>query len=152
MTFVDSHCHLNYPGLVEDTASVLARMQAAGVKQALNICTTLEEADQVLALASAHSFLFASVGVHPDNQGVQEPRVEDLMERAQSPKIIAIGETGLDYYPERVMERPVTLGGNSPDFERIFEQREWSASRSLCTHERLPLTHCEFSERRAPLR
>ena len=56
MTFVDSHCHLNYPGLSEDTTGVLARMQAAGVKQALNICTTLEEADQVLALANAHPF------------------------------------------------------------------------------------------------
>lgn len=98
MIFIDSHCHLNYPGLVEDTASVLARMQAAGVKQALNICTTLEEADEVLALAAAHPFLFASVGVHPDNVGVQEPSVEDLVARAQSQKIIAIGETGLDYY------------------------------------------------------
>ena len=98
MIFVDSHCHLNYPGLVEDTAAVLNRMQAAGVKQALNICTTLEEADQVLALAAAHPFLFASVGVHPDNLGVREPSVEDLVARAQSPKIIAIGETGLDYY------------------------------------------------------
>lgn len=98
MTFVDSHCHLNYPGLSEDTTGVLARMQAAGVKQALNICTTLEEADQVLALANAHPFLLASVGVHPDNLGVQEPSVEDLVRRAGSQKVVAIGETGLDYY------------------------------------------------------
>lgn len=98
MTFVDSHCHLNYPGLNEDTEGVLSRMQAAGVKQALNICTTLEEADQVLALANAHPFLFASVGVHPDNLGVQEPTVDDLVSRAGNKKVIAIGETGLDYY------------------------------------------------------
>jgi len=98
MTFVDSHCHLNYPGLSEDTTGVLARMQAAGVKQALNICTTLEEADQVLALANAHPFLLASVGVHPDNLGVQEPSVEDLVRRAGNQKVVAIGETGLDYY------------------------------------------------------
>lgn len=98
MTFVDSHCHLNYPGLNEDTAGVLSRMQAAGVRQALNICTTLEEADQVLALANAHPFLLASVGVHPDNLGVQEPTVEDLVSRAGSQKVVAIGETGLDYY------------------------------------------------------
>jgi len=98
MTFVDSHCHLNYPGLSEDTTGVLARMQAAGGKQALNICTTLEEADQVLALANAHPFLLASVGVHPDNLGVQEPSVEDLVRRAGNQKVVAIGETGLDYY------------------------------------------------------
>ena len=98
MTFVDSHCHLNYPGLAEDTAGVLSRMQAAGVKQALNICTTLEEADQVLALANAHPFLLASVGVHPDNLGVQEPTVDDLVKRAANHKVVAIGETGLDYY------------------------------------------------------
>lgn len=98
MTFIDSHCHLNYPGLNEDTAGVLSRMQAAGVKQALNICTTLEEADQVLALANAHPFLLASVGVHPDNRGVQEPSVDDLIKRAEGQKVVAIGETGLDYY------------------------------------------------------
>ncbi|MBU6142499.1 MAG: TatD family hydrolase [Betaproteobacteria bacterium] len=98
MTFVDSHCHLNYPGLNEDTAGVLSRMQAAGVRQALNICTTLEEADQVLALANAHPFLLASVGVHPDNLGVEEPTVEDLVSRAGNQKVVAIGETGLDYY------------------------------------------------------
>jgi TatD DNase family protein len=98
MTFVDSHCHLNYPGLKEDTEGVLSRMQAAGVNQALNICTTLEEADQVMALANAHPFLFASVGVHPDNLGVQEPSVDDLIKRAANPKVVAIGETGLDYY------------------------------------------------------
>jgi TatD DNase family protein len=73
-------------------------MQAAGVRQALNICTTLEEADQVLALANAHPFLLASVGVHPDNLGVQEPTVEDLVSRAGNQKVVAIGETGLDYY------------------------------------------------------
>lgn len=98
MNFIDSHCHLNYPGLVEDTAGVLSRMKAAGVSHALNICTTLEEADSVLRLAKAHDFLFASVGVHPDNQGVREPSVEDLVSRAADPKIVAIGETGLDYY------------------------------------------------------
>jgi TatD DNase family protein len=73
-------------------------MQAAGVRQALNICTTLEEADQVLALANAHPFLLASVGVHPDNLGVEEPTVEDLVSRAGNQKVVAIGETGLDYY------------------------------------------------------
>lgn len=98
MNFIDSHCHLNYPGLVEDTAGVLARMQAAGVSQALNICTTLEEATTVIGMAREQDFLFASVGVHPDNQGVEEPTVDRLVQLAQDPKVIAIGETGLDYY------------------------------------------------------
>lgn len=95
---VDSHCHLNYPGLNEDTAGVLARMQAAGVKRALNICTTLEESAEVLAIAQAHDFLYASIGVHPDNQGIEEPSVDRLIGLAQDPKVVAIGETGLDYY------------------------------------------------------
>lgn len=95
---VDSHCHLNYPGLNEDTAGVLARMQAAGVRRALNICTTLEESAQVLAIAQAHDFLYASIGVHPDNQGIEEPTVDRLIALASTPKVVAIGETGLDYY------------------------------------------------------
>jgi TatD DNase family protein len=96
--FIDSHCHLNYPGLVEDTPGVLGRMKDAGVSQALNICTTLEEADRVVGLAREHDFLMASVGVHPDNQGIEEPTVERLITLAQDPKVVAIGETGLDYY------------------------------------------------------
>lgn len=98
MTFVDSHCHLNYPGLVEDTAGVLARMQSAGITKALNICTTLEEAAAVVGLAQKHDFIFASVGVHPDNLGIEEPTVEKLIALGAQDKVIAIGETGLDYY------------------------------------------------------
>lgn len=98
MHFIDSHCHLNYPGLAEDTAGVLARMQAAGVSKALNICTTLEEAPAVIGLAHRHDFILASVGVHPDNLNIEEPSVERLVNLAQDPKVVAIGETGLDYY------------------------------------------------------
>lgn len=96
--FVDSHCHLNYPGLVEHTQAVLDRMQAAGVTHALNICTTLEESEDILALAKSHAFLYASIGVHPDNLGIEEPTVDRLIGLANDPKVIAIGETGLDYY------------------------------------------------------
>jgi TatD DNase family protein len=96
--FVDSHCHLNYPGLVERTDEVLERMQAAGVVKALNICTTLEESEKVVSMTRAHDFLVASVGVHPDNLGIEEPTVERLVALAQDPKVVAIGETGLDYY------------------------------------------------------
>jgi len=98
MTFVDSHCHLNYPGLIEDTEGVLSRMRQAKVSRALNICTTLEESEQVLQMARAHDFLFASVGVHPDNQGIEEPTVARLVDLSVDPKVVAIGETGLDYY------------------------------------------------------
>ena len=97
-TLIDSHCHLNYPGLIENTAGVLDRMRAAGVARALNICTTLEEAEQVVGLARQYDFLQASVGVHPDNLGIEEPTVDRLVALAQDPKVIAIGETGLDYY------------------------------------------------------
>ncbi len=96
--FVDSHCHLNYPGLVEDPQGVLERMRAAGVAKALNICTTLEESERVIAMTRPHDFLKASVGVHPDNQGIEEPTVERLVALGQDPKVVAIGETGLDYY------------------------------------------------------
>lgn len=99
LSFVDSHCHLNYPGLVEDLNGALDRMQQAGVSRALNICTTLEEADRVIDIARSRDFLYASVGVHPDNQGIEEPSVERLVGLAQrTEKVIAIGETGLDYY------------------------------------------------------
>jgi TatD DNase family protein len=96
--FVDSHCHLNYPGLADRTDAVLAQMRAAGVRRALNICTTLEESAAVVALAHQHDFILASVGVHPDNQGVEEPTEERLLALAQDSRVVAIGETGLDYY------------------------------------------------------
>ena len=98
MMLVDSHCHLNYPGLVENSEEVLARMRAAGVHRALNICTTLEEAPSILEMAQSHAFVQASIGVHPDSLDVEEPTVERLLALARHPKVIAIGETGLDYY------------------------------------------------------
>jgi TatD DNase family protein len=73
-------------------------MKAARVEQAICISTTLEEFPQVLALAEAHENLWATVGVHPDNEGVHEPTLDELVSRAAHPKVLAIGETGLDYY------------------------------------------------------
>ena len=96
--YIDSHCHLNFPGLRERLPEVLAAMHAARVEQAICICTTLEEADAVQALAAAHPQLFATVGVHPDNEGVREPDLDTLLALAARPKIVAIGETGLDYF------------------------------------------------------
>ncbi len=96
--FVDSHCHLSFPELSARLPGIRQAMQDAQVSRALCICTTLEEFDAVHALALAHNNFWCSVGVHPDNEGVQEPTVASLLERAALPRVVAIGETGLDYY------------------------------------------------------
>jgi len=96
--FVDSHCHLNFSEYTEQMPQVLADMQQAQVDRALCISTTLETFDQVHQLAVTFPNLWATVGVHPDNEGVKEPSFEDLVTLAQRPRVVAIGETGLDYY------------------------------------------------------
>ena len=96
--YADSHCHLNYEGLKDKTQEVLLRMRESNVLHALNVCTTLEESHDVLQLATQHDFLYASVGVHPDYEKSTEPLVDDLISRGNHEKIVAIGETGLDYY------------------------------------------------------
>lgn len=95
--YVDSHCHLSFPELAGQIDQVLARMQDAQVVAALNVCVTLEEFAQVQALARAHPQIHASVGVHPDHREGEEPTVARLLALAQAPKVVAIGETGLDY-------------------------------------------------------
>ncbi len=96
--FVDSHCHLSHPDLMVQLPQLRQAMAQAQVDSALCICTTLEEFDQVHSLAQQHHNFWATVGVHPDNEGVQEPTVADLCQRAALPRVVAIGETGLDYY------------------------------------------------------
>lgn len=96
--YVDSHCHLSFPELHERVPELRREMAAAGVDRALCICTTLEEFERVHALALAHDNFWCTVGVHPDNEGVQEPCVEDLVSRTRLARVVAIGETGLDYY------------------------------------------------------
>jgi len=96
--FVDSHCHLAFPELAGDLPGVLARMRASGVEAALSVCTTLPEFAAVLATAESDPNVYASVGVHPDSTGTPEPTVEGLVDLARHAKVIAIGETGLDYY------------------------------------------------------
>jgi TatD DNase family protein len=104
--YIDSHCHLSFPELAGDIDAVLARMAAAQVVGALNVCVTLEEFPRVRALAEKHGHIHCSVGVHPDYQAgsdadgapLREPTVEDLVRLADHPKVVAIGETGLDYY------------------------------------------------------
>lgn len=96
--FVDSHCHLNFPDLAADLDAYLAKMAENRVTHALCVGVDLENQPQVLALAEAHDHLFASVGVHPSHEEGEEPTVARLVELAQHDKIVAIGETGLDYY------------------------------------------------------
>ncbi|MFP5400536.1 MAG: TatD family hydrolase [Gammaproteobacteria bacterium] len=96
--FVDSHCHLDFPDLAAREDEILATMAANDVGTALCIGVKLEDFPRVLGLAERHAHLWATVGVHPDNDGVEEPDVARLVALADHPKVVAIGETGLDYY------------------------------------------------------
>ena len=96
--FTDSHCHLTFPDLANDLVDIRAAMAAAQVTRAMCICTTLEEFPSVHQLALSYDNFWASVGVHPDNEGVTEPSVDDLVRLGQLPRVVAVGETGLDYY------------------------------------------------------
>ncbi|HUR88224.1 MAG TPA: TatD family hydrolase [Ramlibacter sp.] len=116
--FVDSHCHLSFPELAEQLPQIREAMAQAQVDRALCICTTLEEFPSVHALATTYDNFWASVGVHPDNEGVTEPSIDDLVTRSQLPRVVAIGETGLDYY--QMEERK---GGRS------VEDMEWQRER-----------------------
>ena len=97
---VDSHCHINFPELAGDLEGVLARMRAAGVTHALCVSVSLETFPEVLAIAERFPNIYASVGVHPDHHGGGEPTAEQLAALAAHPRVVAIGETGLDYYRE----------------------------------------------------
>ncbi len=103
--FTDSHCHLNFPELVSSMDSIRQAMSEAQVTRALCICTTLEEFPEVHRLATEYDNFWASAGVHPDNEGVQEPTLQDLLRIGSMDKVVAIGETGLDYY--RLGERSI---------------------------------------------
>jgi TatD DNase family protein len=97
--FVDSHCHLDFPELRSDFDGVLARMRANGVTHALTISTTLETFPAVREVARARPFLWCSAGVHPDERrDGREVGLEELLAMADDPKVVAIGETGLDYF------------------------------------------------------
>ena len=95
---VDSHCHIDFPELAADIDGVLARMRANEVSHALCVCVNLEDFPRVLALADAHHNLFATVGVHPDQQEGADPGWQDIARLAERDRVVAIGETGLDYY------------------------------------------------------
>lgn len=100
--YVDSHCHLNFPDLAARLPAILADMRTANVGHALVVSVNLRDWPGLMALVEAHPHLHASVGVHPDNDAEVddqiEPSVQDLVDRAAHPKVVAIGETGLDYF------------------------------------------------------
>ncbi len=96
--FVDSHCHVNFPELAAQMPDILERMKNNGVGRALCVSVNLPDWPGLLELVEQHDELYASVGVHPDYEDTIEPTVEDLIERSVHPKVIAIGETGLDYF------------------------------------------------------
>ena len=95
---VDSHCHLDFPKLAADVPAALAEMAEHGDSHALCVSVTLEDFPKVKALAEQHSNLYASVGTHPDYPDHPLVTVQELVELANHPKVVAIGETGLDYY------------------------------------------------------
>ncbi|HTS54005.1 MAG TPA: TatD family hydrolase [Burkholderiales bacterium] len=97
---VDSHCHINFPELAGDLDGVVTRMGRAGVSHALCVSVSLETLPEVLAIAERFPNIYASVGVHPNERGGVDPSLEQLAELASHPRIVAIGETGLDYYRE----------------------------------------------------
>ncbi len=96
--YIDSHCHLDFPRLREHLPELLERMRASQVHQALCISVNLPDWPNVMAVARSHEGLWASVGVHPDYEDTVEPTVTDLVERSADPLVVAIGETGLDYF------------------------------------------------------
>jgi len=96
--YVDSHCHLDFPELAADLPGVLDRMRDARVTHALCISVNLEGWPAVHALATSHAHLYASAGVHPDYENIEDPDVDALVALAAQPKVVAVGETGLDYY------------------------------------------------------
>lgn len=96
--FIDSHCHLDFPDLTNQLADCLAAMKANQVGKALCIGVNLEDFPKVLALAESYDHLFATVGVHPEYTDCQEPTQVEIVRLAQHPKVIGIGETGLDYH------------------------------------------------------
>ena len=122
--FIDSHCHLDFPEFQHRLPEVLANMKSAKVTHALCVSVDIPDFPKVLKLAQEHPHLYASVGVHPDYEDTPEPSVEFLVEMAKThSKIIAIGETGLDYY---------RMG------DRSYESLEWQRNR-FRTHIRAAL-------------
>jgi TatD DNase family protein len=132
--FTDSHCHLNFPELKGDLPQIRQAMQASGVDRAMVICTTLEEFDEVHSLALSYDNFWCTAGVHPDNEGVREPSLDDLLSRAALPKVLGIGETGLDYF--RLGERSVADMAWQRERFRIHIRAARQTAKPLIIHTR----------------
>ncbi len=132
--FTDSHCHLIYPELKAQLPQIRAAMAAAQVDRALVICTTLEEFDDVHSLAVKYDNFWCSVGVHPDNEGVTEPSLDDLLRRSERPKVVGIGETGLDYF--RLGDRTVADMEWQRNRFRVHIRAARQAAKPLIIHTR----------------
>lgn len=98
MQLIDSHCHIDFPQLAEDLPGVLARAEAAGVARMLCVAVNLEDFPRITALAAAHANVSASVGVHPNATDCVDPSADELVALARENDVVAIGETGLDYF------------------------------------------------------
>lgn len=96
--YIDSHCHINFPDLAVKLPEVFDLMAKNGVSSALCISVELEKFPEIRALAETYPNVYASVGVHPDHEDCTEPTVAELVALADHPKVVAIGETGLDYF------------------------------------------------------
>ena len=96
--YIDSHCHINFPELHEKIHSVLGNMKENKISHALCVSVTLDKIEEILKLTKQHSNIYASVGVHPDYEDITEPDIDTLFKYSQDKKVVAIGETGLDYF------------------------------------------------------
>lgn len=106
MQIVDSHCHINFPELAERLPDILSAARQNEISHMLCVSVNLEDFPQVFELAKQYDNIFASVGVHPCYEEVKDPSVEELVELAKDPKIVAVGETGLDYF--RIEDQDMT--------------------------------------------
>jgi len=96
--YIDSHCHINFPELHEKIDEILINMRNNKISHALCVSVTLDKIDEILDLTKKYSNIYASIGVHPDYEDVEEPNIDTLFNFSKNKKIVAIGETGLDYF------------------------------------------------------
>jgi TatD DNase family protein len=132
--YVDSHCHLDFPELSARLDAILAHMRENGVDRALCVSVTLDDFPRVLALAESQPNLYASVGVHPDYPDTREPDVDTLVRLAAHPKVIATGETGLDYF--RTQGDPAELNGWQRERFRVHIRAARVSGKPLIVHTR----------------
>jgi len=132
--FTDSHCHLNFPELLSQLPTIRQAMSSAQVDRALCICTSLEEFPGVHGLATEYDNFWATVGVHPENEGVAEPTMQDLLTRGRLPRVVGIGETGLDYF--RLLDRSVADMAWQRERFRIHIRAAQQLAKPLVIHTR----------------